>query len=97
MAALAYLLPPLTGLLAYALGRDLRVRWHGLQSVVLGCAWPVVIYGGSLVGRTGTRLAFFLGAVIWVGFFAVTLSGRDPRLPFGGRLRGLVGPATPEG
>ena len=95
MAALAYVLPPLTGLLTYALGRDERARWHGLQSVVFGFAWPGLIYAASLAGAVGTRATFALGALIWIGFLAFTVAGRDPRLPGGRRLRSLV--ATPSG
>ena len=95
MAALAYLLPPLTGLLTYALGRDERARWHGLQSVVFGFAWPVLIYAASLAGATGTRVTFAAGALTWIGFFGLTVIGRNPRLPGGRRLRSLV--ATPSG
>ena len=89
MAALAYLLPPLSGLLAYSLGRDQRVRFHGLQAVAFGFLWPVAIYAGSLAGPTGTRITFALGVLIWIGFLVVTALGRDPRLPGGRRLRSL--------
>jgi uncharacterized membrane protein len=81
MAALAYLLPPVTGLLAFALGRDARVRWHGLQSVLFGALWPTLIYLASLLGPTGTRLAAVLGAVLWAGLLVTTFTGIDPRLP----------------
>ena len=106
MAALAYLFPPLTGLLAYALGRDERARWHGLQSVAVGFAWPALIYAafnaggpgaaGSLAGAVGTRVTFALGGLIWIGFFVLTVIGRDPRLPGGRRLRSLAA-STPSG
>jgi uncharacterized membrane protein len=89
MAALAYLLPPLTGLLAYSLGSDRRVRFHGLQAVAFGFLWPVTIYGGSLAGPIGTRVTFTLGALIWIGLLVATALGRDPLLPGGRRLRSL--------
>ncbi|MEA2446774.1 MAG: hypothetical protein QOK47_411, partial [Actinomycetota bacterium] len=44
MAALAYLLPPVTGLIAFLFAIDPRLRFHGLQSVALGAVWPVAIY-----------------------------------------------------
>jgi len=91
MAALAYLFPPLTGMLAYSLGRAARVRFHGLQSVVFGFLWPAAVYAGSLAGATGTRVTFALGALAWLGLFALTLAGRDPRLPGGRRLRSISG------
>jgi len=90
MAPLAYLFPPLTGLLTYALGRDERARWHGLQSVVFGFAWPALIYVASLAGAAGTRVAFALGALVWIGFLLLTVIGRDPRLPGGRRLRSFA-------
>ncbi|MGH2750491.1 MAG: hypothetical protein ACRDK3_06415 [Actinomycetota bacterium] len=91
MATLAYLFPPLTGLLAYSLARDERARWHGLQSVVFGSVWPVLIYAASLAGPLGTRLTFAAGILVWFGFFVMTAIGRDPRLPGGRRLRSFSG------
>jgi uncharacterized membrane protein len=91
MAALAYLFPPLTGLLAYSLGRAERVRWHGLQSVAFGFAWPALIYVGSFAGPLVTRLVFALGALVWIGFLVTTAVGRDPRLPGGRKLRSISG------
>jgi uncharacterized membrane protein len=90
MAALAYLLPPLSGLLVYSMGRHPRARFHGLQAVVFGFLWPAAIYAGSLAGPTGTRVVFALGALIWISFFGMTALGRDPRLPGGRRLRSLT-------
>ena len=89
MAALAYLLPPLSGLLVYSMDRDQRARFHGLQAVVFGFLWPAAIYAGSLAGPTGTRIVFAVGALIWVAFFGATALGRDPRLPGGRWLRSL--------
>jgi uncharacterized membrane protein len=91
MAALAYLFPPLSGLMAYSVGRAERVRWHGLQSVAFGFAWPALIYAGSLAGPLGTRIVFALGVLIWVGLLVATAVGRDPRLPGGRRLRSMSG------
>ncbi len=89
MAALAYLLPPLSGLLVYSMGRDQRARFHGLQAVVFGFLWPAAIYVGSLAGPTGTRVAFALGALVWIALLGMTALGRDPRLPGGRSLRSL--------
>ena len=89
MAALAYLLPPLSGLLVYSMGRDQRARFHGLQAVVFGFLWPAAIYVGSLAGPTGTRVVFVLGALVWIALLGMTALGRDPRLPGGRRLRSL--------
>ena len=89
MAALAYLLPPLSGLLVYSMGRDQRARFHGLQAVVFGFLWPAAVYVGSLTGPTGTRVVFALGALVWIALLGMTALGRDPRLPGGRRLRSL--------
>jgi uncharacterized membrane protein len=89
MAALAYLLPPLSGLLVYSMGRNQRARFHGLQAVVFGFLWPAAIYVGSLAGPTGTRVVFALGALVWIALLGMTALGRDPRLPGGRRLRSL--------
>jgi len=89
MAALAYLLPPLSGLLLYSMGRNQRARFHGLQAVVFGFLWPAAIYVGSLAGPTGTRVVFALGALVWIALLGMTALGRDPRLPGGRRLRSL--------
>jgi uncharacterized membrane protein len=89
MAALAYLLPPLSGLLVYSMGRNQRARFHGLQAVVFGFLWPAAIYVGSLAGPTGTRVVFALGALVWIVLLGMTALGRDPRLPGGRRLRSL--------
>lgn len=81
MAALAYLLLPVTGLLAFLTAAEARVRFHGLQAIALGLAWPLLLYGASAVSAVVTQIAFALGLLVWVGFVAATLAGRDPKLP----------------
>lgn len=90
MAALAYVFPPLSGLLAYSLSEVPRTRWHGLQSVVFGAAWPALIYIASLLGAPATRIAFAGGALLWIVLFTATAFGADLRLPGGRRLRALA-------
>lgn len=97
MAALAYLFPPLSGLIAYGLGSSERVRWHGLQSVVFGAAWPAAMYLGSAAGPLGTRIVFALGLLVWIGFFVVAGMGWDPQLPGGRLLRPFAGYGRDEG
>jgi uncharacterized membrane protein len=84
MAALAYLLPPLTGLLAYLFGSSERLRWHGLQSIVLGVAWPAGLYAGALVTPGATQTIAAVGALLWASFLAAAAVGRDPRWPLVG-------------
>lgn len=91
MAALAYLAPPVSGLIAFLAGTEGRVRFHGLQAIVLGTVWPAAIYLGSVVSPSVTRVAFFAGACVWVVMFVSTALGRDLGLPgISGRLRDLV-------
>ena len=87
MAALAYLFPPLSGLLVYLSTRNPRARFHGLQSVAFGALWPAAIYLASLGGPIGTRVAAGVGALIWIALLVLAAFGRDPRLPGGSRLR----------
>ena len=81
MAALSYLLLPVTGLFAFLKGPSVRVRFHGLQAVVIGLLWPLSLYAASALSRGATQAVFLLGVVVWLGFFVGTLLGRDPRLP----------------
>ena len=81
MAAIAYLLPPVTGLFAFTLGSSKRVRFHGLQSVALGFLWPLAIYGGSLLSPGITQGAFIAGAALWLLLLLGTAVGRDPGIP----------------
>ncbi|HEX2234759.1 MAG TPA: hypothetical protein VHK89_00645 [Actinomycetota bacterium] len=91
MAGLAYLLPPLTGLLAYFAGTDERARFHGLQSVALGLVWPAAMYAGSWVTPGLAQAGWTVGAVAWLVLLGGAASGRDPRLPWAGsRLRRLA-------
>ena len=85
MAALAYLLLPMTGLLVYVTTRDRRTRWHALQAVVLGIAFPVALYLASLGPPALVQGVFVVGTVTWIGFFVATLIGRDPKIPGLGR------------
>ncbi len=84
MTALAYLAPPISGFIAYLKGRDRRTRMHGLQSVLLGVAWPAALYVGSWMTPAVTQAAFFAGAGAWLMLLAATALGRDPFVP-GGR------------
>ena len=81
MAALAYLLLPVTGLVAYLTGRDLRTRFHGLQAITIGLLWPVAMYAASIGPPVAVQVVFGIGFVTWAGFLIATLAGRDPRLP----------------
>ena len=95
MATLAYLLPPLTGLLAFLKGRDERARRHGLQSVMLGVLWPAALLGAATVSPGVTQVVWAVGALVWLGALTATLLGGDPALPFIDRLLDEPGRGSP--
>ena len=86
MAALAYLLLPITGLLAFSLGSQERTRFHGLQAIAVGVVWPVGLYLASAISAAATRVVFLFGGIVWLGLVVATAVGRDPRLPGLGSL-----------
>ena len=45
MPGLAYVLLPLSGMLAYFNGTSVRMRFHGLQAIALGALWPAACMG----------------------------------------------------
>lgn len=85
MAALAYLLLPVSGLAAYLMGRSPRTRWHGLQAVALGLVWPAALYACTYLTPGATQLCALAGVVAWIGFLAATAFGLDPRIPLAGK------------
>lgn len=95
MAALAYLLLPVTGLIAFLSGRDARTRFHGLQAICIGLAWPVVLYLAALGPAAAVQAVFAVGGLVWLSFLVATAFGRDPGLPGLGRaLRSLSATGT---
>ena len=87
MAALAYVLLPLSGLIAYAVGTSPRMRLHGLQAIALGAAWPAALFVASWISQWATRVVFAVGALTWIALIVLTAAGRDPGLP---GLKGLL-------
>ena len=81
MAALAYVLLPVSGLIAYSMGASSRTRFHGLQAVVLGLKWPLALYAASFLSPVVTQLVFAAGLAAWLWLLVATAAGRDPRLP----------------
>jgi uncharacterized membrane protein len=86
VAALAYLLLPLSGLIAFATGGDERVRFHGAQSIVFGTLWATALYAGSALSGEATLVVAVLGALVWVTLLVGTGLGRDPSFPIVGSL-----------
>ena len=95
MAALAYALPPVTGLVAYLGAASPRTRWHGLQAIVLGVVWPLALYAGTLVSPGVTQAAGALGGLTWAAFIAGAAAGRDPSWPVIGRALRALAEAAP--
>ena len=81
MNALAYVLLPLSGVVAFLGGRDASLRFHGLQAVVVGSVWPLALYGASALAPGITKIVFFGGALLWVVLMVGALVGRGLRLP----------------
>ena len=95
MAALAYLLLPVTGLFAFFGSASARVRFHGLQAVLIGLLWPAAIYVGSALSETAAQAAWAGGAVVWLGLMLTTAAGHDLRIPVVGtylRRAAIQGP-----
>jgi uncharacterized membrane protein len=85
MAALAYLLLPISGMLAYFSWGGPRVRFHGAQAVALGLVWSIFLFACSAVSVVATQVVFLLGAIVWLGLIVTTAFGRDIKLPLIGR------------
>lgn len=81
VAAVAYILLPVSGLAAFLLGSEQRMRFHGLQAIVLGLVWAIVLYAASALSTTATRVTFVVGAGVWVLFMVLAALGSNPRLP----------------
>jgi uncharacterized membrane protein len=77
MPALAYVLLPVSGMLAYFNGTSARMRFHGLQAIVLGALWPAALYGGSAISPTATRAVAVVGAALWLLLMVTAALGRD--------------------
>ncbi len=97
MAALAYILLPVSGLIAYFTGPTARIRFHGLQAVFLGAAWPVALYAGSAVSARVTQITWALGALLWVVLMGAAAFGKDVRVPLVGPTLQRVAAASPKG
>ena len=95
MAALAYVFPPLSGLVAYVKGSTVRTRFHGLQAVILGLLWPLSFFAGSYVSPGVTQAAFFVGLALVMLFLAVTALGKDPRIPLASRWLARAAEGSP--
>ncbi|CAN5789813.1 hypothetical protein BH18ACT15_BH18ACT15_15440 [soil metagenome] len=97
MAALSYLLLPISGLVAYLKGRKARTRFHGLQAILVGLLWPVALLACSAVSPGATQVAFGAGALLWLTLLVSSAAGADLRLPVVGPALWRVALASPDG
>jgi uncharacterized membrane protein len=88
VAALAYVLLPISGLVAFLKGSTPRTRFHGLQAIVVGAVWPAALYAATWTSPVVTQVVAALGALVWVTLIVSTAAGKDVQIPFlGARLR----------
>jgi uncharacterized membrane protein len=81
VAALAYVLLPVSGAFAFTLARSERVRFHGLQAIVYGVVWPALLYLGSLLSGGITVVVAAVGGLVWLVLVVTAAVGVDLRLP----------------
>lgn len=86
MAALAYLLLPLSGLIAFLAGSSPRLRFHGLQAIAIGTLWPAALYAAALGPASVVQAVFALGVTAWLVLLSSAALGKDLRLPGLGRF-----------
>ena len=94
MAALAYVLLPLSGLIAFLVGATARMRFHGLQAMALGAVWAVAAYVASWIAPMLTAVVFVVGGLVWIALMLAALLGRDLRLPGAASLQQVAEAAT---
>jgi uncharacterized membrane protein len=88
VAAFAYVLLPVSGLIAYLKGATARTRFHGLQAIVFGAVWPVLLFAATWTTPLVTQVVGAAGALLWIALVVTTAVGRDLQLPLvGGSLR----------
>lgn len=73
---LAYLIPPITGIIFFIIEKSNRVvRWHAAQSIVFGVAWIVLwvlltvvsMVLSAVIPIIGTIIGFLVTFVVWIG------------------------------
>jgi len=94
---LAYLIPPITGIIFFIIEKTNRVvRWHAAQSIVFGVAWIVVwvlfsvlsMILSAIIPIIGTIISllvwvvvFLGGMVLWIVCLIKGYSGQMWRMP----------------
>jgi uncharacterized membrane protein len=94
---LAYLVPPITGIIFFLIEKSNRVvRWHAAQSIVFGIAWIVLWIAltvlsmvlsaiipiiGTIIGFLVTFVVFIGGVILWIVCLIKGYSGQMWRMP----------------
>ncbi len=68
---LAYLLGIVGGIVFYAISKDSYVRFHSMQSILLGVAMVVIYFGLMILGFAIPFIWITLSWLIWLAFFAL--------------------------
>lgn len=73
---LAYLIPPITGIIFFIIEKTNRVvRWHAAQSIVFGIAWIILwvvltvlsMVLSAVIPIIGTIIGLLITVVVWIG------------------------------
>jgi uncharacterized membrane protein len=96
MAALAYVLLPISGLLAYFNGSTARMRWHGLQAIAIGTLWPAALYAASAISTRASQVVWAAGAIGWLVMMVLAGAGKDARIPIIGRVLQRLAAESPK-
>jgi uncharacterized membrane protein len=91
VAALAYVLLPISGAIAFFVSESTRVRFHGFQAILYGVAWPALLYLASALSSGPTVVVALGGALGWAALIALTALGADPSIPGVRRLFERIG------
>lgn len=94
---LAYLIPPITGIVFFIIEKSNRVvRWHAAQSIVFGVAWIVIwvlfsvlsMILSAIIPIIGTIISLLVWVVVFLGGFVLWIvclikgySGQMWRMP----------------
>ena len=81
MAALSYLLLPISGSIAFFGGKSERVRRHGLQAILFGALWPGALFLCSAISPGATQVAAAIGGLVWLALVLSTAWGTDLWFP----------------
>jgi uncharacterized membrane protein len=61
------------------------MRFHGLQAILFGAVWVLLLYAATWTTPVVTQVVFAVGLVLWIALMAGAAMGRDIELPIAGR------------